>query len=77
MKAEEAAARRRLIWERLHSAGLGELALAEQIRARRAALNASGGPLSVKKGSPDPVSRQLGETLVRLMLEHRGGDRAA
>jgi hypothetical protein len=60
--------KKRSIWSQLEALGLSEIVMAEEIRTKRAILNAAGGPLSVKKRPSEPPAKELTKVLRRLLL---------
>jgi hypothetical protein len=56
------------IWAQLEKLGLAEIVMAEEIRTKRAVLNAAGGPLSVKKRPTESPDKELAKLLRRVVL---------
>lgn len=59
---------KRSVWSQLEKLGLSQVVMAEEIRTKRALLNAAGGPLSVRTRPVDPATKELGKVLKRILL---------
>jgi len=54
-------------WSELEALGLHEIVMMEQVRARRAVVNAAGGPLSVRERPQEPVVQQLAKIMKSIL----------